>query len=307
MSLQYASGTRVNVTFSTTATGLTGKREILYNLGLALQDAGWDITTGSLTPTTDSIIFGSQYTPDSNLRMKVNIDTASTNCCRIRAMRYSDELQGTNVASGMFLVPAVSKNWRIIANRHQCFIFETAGNNTGSIAYFGTPWIPSWQHGVVTECYFSYANRISDNTTTAVGSFRVNLRGSYQNAHGNLYANWNNVIIDHFNNISNVASSGLGLMAFHGSSLQQAAEVCKEWADGTELMYDPLIKWPDTAVASQKARIKGQLWDAAIISGSYATEQTFTDGNGIKWYVFTDNSPIDNTTFGPGTLLLRVP
>lgn len=309
MSLQYAAGTRVNTTFTNTNASDLGRREILFNLASALITAGWTVISGDNPPTIDTtaVVLESVATPSANLKMRVNIESTSGSCCRVRAQRTTDGLQGTGTNSGIFLLPANPKTWRIIANRHQCFIFETSGNNSRSVAYFGTPWIPSWQHGVITQCYFSYGNGLSDTSTTAANSFRVNLRGSYQNAHGNHYCNWNNNILDHSNSINNTAGSGLGLMMFHGSSLQQANEICKDWADGTEFFIDPLLKWPDTTTSGQKARVKGQLWDAAIVSGSYATEQTFTDGNGITWYVFTHISPVDNTTFGPGTLLLRVP
>lgn len=307
MALQYAGGTRVNTTFVNNAIGLDGKRQILFNVATAMQNAGWTVTTGTLTPTTDTLIMGSVATPNSNLRVKVHFETAPTNCTRLRVMRFADELVGTNVASGMFLIPANPKTWRVIANQHQVFVFETTGSNSGSNACFGTPWIPTWQNGVITQNYFAYGNRIADATATAVGSFRINLRGSYVNMHGNLYGNWNNTIIDHFNTVNASAGSGISLMTFGSPTLATVNEINKDWADGTEFFIDPLIKWPDTSTTGQKARVRGQLWDAAIVSGSYATEQTFLDGNGIRWYVFTDNSPIDNLTFAPGTLLLRVP
>jgi hypothetical protein len=304
MAFQYVTGTRINATFTTTATGSTGKREILYNVCTQLVAAGWTVTTGTLTATTDDIVVASVATPAGH-RMKLRFDTAGTNCCRIRVLKYSNETVGQ--AGGHYLLPAVSKNWRVICNGYQVFVMELTGSNSRSHFQAGCPWVPSFLS--LTENIWSGSNSVSDSDASGPLSLRTSLTGQL-NQYGNLWCLTNTNAVENHNNLiySQNYTGGPALLSLHRKSSTALAENVISWVDGTQLMYDPLICWPDSAISSTAAStVKGQLWDAAIISGPYLADQSFTDSNGIKWYVYTDNYNYASITMGPGTLLLRIP
>jgi hypothetical protein len=77
------------------------------------------------------------------------------------------------------------------------------------------------------------------------------------------------------------------------------------WHDGSTLTYEPLIAWGLTG-ASDEGMIRGQIWDAAMISGEYPADQT-TSFDSHNWWVYTNNSAWSNNVSIGATLVLTIP
>jgi len=61
------------------------------------------------------------------------------------------------------------------------------------------------------------------------------------------------------------------------------------WEDSTLLLYEPLVGWATGSASSNEGRIKGQLWDAMVVSGTWTSETTVSF-DGHTWIAITDSA-----------------
>lgn len=303
MAIQYSGGTNINTTFTCT----TGTRqEIVTGLQNALTSAGWTIISGS---GTANVLLESATTPSpQSLVCRVQLqDPGSGNCAQIR---FRNQGNTKAQANQHLLVPAVGKVYRVIACPYQFFCFASDSLTVGrTYVAGGVPYLPSFLQGVITECIWSQGNATnSDSSTTLYQTFRTSNWLGQDNAMANQWM----LVNGNMQEVYGVFSGGNrpGLQQLY---IQQSAQMQQmqsqwpgyRWHDGSLLTYEPLIGWGLTGSADENL-IRGQLWDAAMISGQFVADQT-TTFDSHNWWVVTNNVQWSNqTTFG-ATLVHVIP
>jgi hypothetical protein len=302
MAIQYA-GTNINTTFTCT----TGTRaEIVTGLEDALNAAGWTTISGH---HTTNVLLESATTPSpQSLVCRVQLqDTGSGNCAQIRFRNQSNtKAQGNQ----HFLVPAVGTVYRVIANQYQFFCFSTDSSSTGrTFVAGGVPYLPSFLQGVITECIWSQSNSTNnDSSGTNYNSWRTSS-----------YTGWDNGMCNQWQTVNGNQWGVYGV--FGGGSrpgcqqlmVQQGSQNANlqgywppyRWHDGSLLTYEPLIAWGLTGM-NDEGLIRGQLWDAAMISGQFVADQT-TTFDSHNWYVLTNTTAFSSGLSFGATLVLVVP
>jgi hypothetical protein len=303
MAIQY-SGTNVNNTFTNT---VGTRREIVDGISAALVAAGWTIISGSGTGTQ---LLESTTTPaPQSLVCRVQLfDPGSGNCAQIKFRNQAATATQSNYHP---LFAQASKVWRVIANPYQFFCFSTASTSAGrEYVAGGVPYLPSFLQGVITECIWSQGNGRNDTDLTMSTTFRNNLVTSTANAQPNLWQDVNLNVWENFNNY--VANSYTGwpqLIAQQGAQWTQTVGTNLfapyKWHDDSLMVYEPLIAW-GAAGFSDESKIRGQLWDAAIVSDSFGADQT-TSFDTHNWWVLTNGNFGSSGGYARGTVLLVVP
>src|SRR4051812_32082486 len=167
MAIQYAGGTIINTTF----TQSSGNRpEMAQWIRDQLLAAGW-ASAGSATDYQ----LTSATTPQSLSCRVRSYDPGSANCARLK---FSNVAGSRVQAADIFLLPAVSKLWRIIANKYQFFIMTSGTTAVREFACGGALYLPSFLNGVITEAFWGQGNASSDGDTSFRQSFRNTLSGA---------------------------------------------------------------------------------------------------------------------------------
>src|SRR5262245_28096465 len=142
MAIQYAGGTIVNSVLTQSA----GTRaELAQWIRDQLVLAGWT-STGTATDYQITCVTST----GGNLNGRVVMyDPGSGSCARLKFSNVA----ATKVQTGdLFLLPATSKQWRIIANKYQFFVFAPGTSAAREFACGGVLFLPSFLQGVITEC-----------------------------------------------------------------------------------------------------------------------------------------------------------
>lgn len=300
MAIQYSGGPNVNTTFTCT-TGT--RREIVDGISAALVSAGWTIISGSGTGTQ---LLESDTTPSpQSLVCRVQLhDPGSGNCAQIKFRNAGNTKAHSN---GMFLWPEVGKVFRVIANPYQFFCFTSSSANTGrEFCCGGVPYLPSFLQGVITECIWCHGTAHSDTDTTIRATFRTHMMtcSQYYATHANL---WNTVNGNQYENPGQ--DQNQYITGYQMLLIQQGAKTSQtnayRWHDDSLLVYEPLIGW-GLLSASDENKIRGQLWDAAIVSYGFAADVT-TSFDTQNWFNVTVSNNGTGGQFGIGSLFLVVP
>ncbi len=303
MAIQY-SGTNINNTFVNTV----GTRlEIVTGLSTALVAAGWTIISGS---GTGNQLLECTTTPSpQSLVCRVQLyDPGSGNCAQIKFRNQANTKSQTNFHP---LFAQASKTWRVIANPYQFFIFSSASSSIGrEFVGGGVPYLPSFLQGVITECIWSMGNGRSDTDTFCSTTFRNNLITSTPSSQPNLWMDVNLNAWENFNTYVNTAYTGWPqLLAQQGAQWTQVAGTNLyapyKWHDDSLMVYEPLISWGMIGY-SDESKIRGQLWDAAIVSDSFGADQT-TSFDTHNWWVLTNGNYGSSGLYARGSLLVVVP
>lgn len=311
------------VTDGATSTGtFTGatKQNIIDGLEDALNDAGWITVSGhhgatvvmqcSVTPSTAGSLIG-----------QIQIKSANTNCVSINIQNISGtKVGGNSTSAGFMLLPAAAKVFKVIACKHQFFIF-TAGSTTTAreFACAGVLYVPSFMQGAsgVYEAIWGHGNAQSDTDTTGTRpSFRTQLDVSNQSA-----VSYNQQMIVN-GTISELANATFtpGGGSDHGPSLQHLVGVSigtddqlsplkpigPRWWDGSYDTIDPILAFgvSPTAITTLPVRV-GLLWNAAIIVTDFTADLTDTFNGHNWWFLTSSNVGTMSSPYRPqGTLIL---
>jgi hypothetical protein len=303
MAIQYSGGTNISTTFTCT----TGTRqEIVTGLEDALNAAGWTTISGH---HTSNVLLESATTPSpQSLVCRVQLqDPGSGTSAQVRFRNQGNTKAQTNQ---YFLHPAAGKVYRVIACPYQFFCFASDSTTVGRTAVAGgVPYLPSFLQGVVTECIWSQGNCTnSDTSNTLYNTFRNVSWTGFDNAMCNQW----HVVNGNQNEVYGVFGGGNrpGLQTL---IMQQGAQnntyqgygPSYRWHDGSLLTYEPLITWGLTS-HSDEPLIRGQLWDAAMISGQFVADQT-TTFDSHNWWVYTHNVAWGFSSYYGATLVLVTP
>ena len=188
--------------------------------------------------------------------------------------------------------------FRIIANKYQAFIFQPSPTSARSFVAFGTPYLPTFLQGVLTKCGWMGCNSVVDTDTTN----RPSLRSRIGITQGNCQAIANGNLIDATLNTSYNGLSGLLMLygvafPYYGAVSAQSGIL---WHDGSAIMVEPLIGWGNSyqiwntgpGAAGAQTLCRGQLWDAVLISSSFAGDATSTFDS-HNWFGITDTDAAD--------------
>jgi hypothetical protein len=272
--IQYSGTTIINTTFTQT---LGTRREIVDNVSTQLQAAGWTVATGS----AGDITLKSLTTPQNYaLRLRLYDPGGANNCAQLIPQSADGLIVGTYP---MYLLPAVGKTWRIIANGYQVFVFTQGMTAAREFVAAGTLWAPTWLS--LNALVWAHGNALTDATTTVAASYRTALNSTGQTFI--LAGTW-------YWSASPASTTGGEQLVFPRSS----TSTVYRWNDDSAMIAEPLMAWGMTS-AGDEAKLKGQLYDAAILSDTWISDQTI-QFDSHNWYVLTNNN-------AAGTLVLMVP
>lgn len=274
---------------------------------LTNQADGWTVASGA----SGDWVLQSQTTAQG-LAMRVRIwDPGSGNCCRVAVRNVGGTI--THDATPAYLLPVNNETWRVIVTGYQAFIFVPGASPPRKFVAFGVPYLESFLDGVITECIWLQGNGGSDTDTVGRPGYRTIL-GSMPPG-GSVAA-----LQEHILNGSSWAGYGFTadgsgaqqLMAMWSSSAASGYATAR-WHGGDYLVTEPLITWGATG-ETDVARIRGQLWDAAIFSEAFTIDETDItwDDDGASpptsylWHSVT-GSNVGGASWAPGSLCLRRP
>ena len=296
--IQYAGGTNVNA--QCTASAGT-KQELSDCIEDNLNAAGWTTISGHHTST---VLVESLTTPTASLQMRMQL-TQGTNCVILKGRNVANTKADT---VGQFLLPAVGKVYRVIANKYQYFISTDGaavarGNAAGGVLY-----VPSFTG--ITEAIWTIGGSPSDTDTNVNSSFRCALTlvtpvGACTVSTPNY---WVTVNGSQFESIANLDTNAYGapiILAPHAQQLNlNNASTFYRWFDNSAFISEPLIGWCVSGTGCE-GKVMGQLWDAAIITDSFASETALVidSHNWLNW----TNSITSSVSVGKSSLILVVP
>src|SRR5262245_8529454 len=301
MAIQYAAGTKVNTTFVP-----TNKQTLINNVETQLLAAGWTTVSGS---GTTNLLMQSATTPQGyaiRIRLKDNAGT----CVTFSLESTDGALTGGNstTVGGAYINPgAGAVTFRIVANKHQAFIWTSPSSVARGFAAFGVPYVPSFL-STVTRVGWMMGNVAFDTDTTVRPSWRTTLQltvNSNTMGFSAMQVMCNSSLWS-LNNNSALQQLGALLCPVYESVYVNATTMntlAYRWQDLSALLIDPLVAWGE-ANAGAEAMFKGQLWDAVISTDAYGADLTSTFDT-HNWITLTDNNTGASTN-APlrGTILL---
>lgn len=291
--------------------GSPTRREIVDGIVSAMTTAGWSVISGS---GTGDVMMESATTPASqSLKMRARIyDPGSGTDARVK-IRNSG---GTIVQSGDFpLVSAAGRVWRVIANKYQVFVLAPGLFNAPCVfAAWGVPFLRTALEGVVTECVWGWG---SSNSTSDASNIRPCPRTFMSMWINFSTPNWFSIINGsswELNN-SNQSSGNIGLpMIFapwtanmQHSGYKNSGDLnpsSYRYHDDTPLASEPLLAFG--AALATEAKIRGQLWDAVVLSEAYGADRTFAFDS-KTFYNITHNNYGVTVDTPRASLLVMVP
>jgi hypothetical protein len=232
---------------------------------------------------------------------RMNFQDNGGSCLTGSVENSNSTIVGLNsTANGVYLVPG-ALTWRIIANKYQAFVFLAITTPSRGFICFGTPYLPPFLQGVVTECGWCMGNSASDTDTTVRPSFRDRLQctTAVNQNDSNVQGIVNSLLLDlatPSNPISTIALMFPSAFARGYASGQTGIH----WGDASAEATEPLIMWPST-LSTGETLARGQLWDALLVCDVFAGDTT-TTFDSHNWWGVTDNNTTDK-----GTLFIVVP
>jgi len=299
--IQYAGGTNVSTTFATTGT----RQDLCNAIQDALTTAGWTVDSGSHTA---AIVMHTASTPtaNNNLFMKL-VDPGANASCQLNIQNAAS---GASLTSQLFwLNSTVGLTYRIIANKYQAFIFQPgAANPQRGFIGVGTLYVPTFAQASQTGVlgWMQGIGSTVTDTATNYFTFRWNLApGQCQggnNSRTSLIAAA--TLIDaacaNANQIGHAQIPAITTANF--SSALNAVQ----WVDTSFVLSDALFAASTSSVANV-ALIRGQLWDAVVMSaGQFSIDQTATF-NSHNWWTVTNTNSGSAASTSSGQLLIVVP
>lgn len=289
------SGGDVNTTHTSNGT----KSDLISAIQTALTNAGWTVASGG--GTTNLLMSSTATTNHPNgLQMNFRFKDNGGSCVQVSLETTSGSLASTsNTSSGGNLLPTNGKVFRIIANPYQ-FSITVNGDFTVSREFiFGTvPYIPSvvTSATTVSAAGVMLCDSTSDTDTSARGSWRLRLDLNQNNV-PNFAFIWNTTLFQNNNNVQNTNDyiQFPQLVMLLGSAAGQIASANtsqfwqpRQWAGNTYVTSDPLFT-SALSFSSDEPYIRGQFWDATIVSEAYTGDTTATFDS-HNWLCLTHNN-----------------
>jgi hypothetical protein len=292
--------TRVN----TVVSQVTGTRtELVQLIEPVLVKAGW--TTISGTGTGD-VVMQSADPAGAVPAIQVRIFDTATNTVSVSFRN----LAASQISNTLFILPAAAKDWRIIANEYQLFIFSAASATPVARNYVSGG-IPAMALGMVpSPVWWGVGDGGSDTDTTTRETFRlgVSTHGSGCNVatnSGQQACNYNGTLLDG-NSVSGNATGPLTLMSpYSATSANVTVNQYNLFADGSAMVSDAYLGWGIAGVIlTSPLRYVGTIYDAIIVGAVSAYDTTITFNGNNYWVV---SSQTLGNSCNPGALALRVP
>lgn len=293
MTIQYAGGTIVNATMSSP---LGTRAELASFIRDQLVTAGWT-SSGSATDYQVT----SAITPQS-LQGRVRVyDPGAGNCARLK---WSNPAGSKTQAGDFFLLPAAAKTWRIIADKYQFFVMTPGTPGQREFSCGGIPYLPSFLSGVITEAIWAMGNAATDADTNLRTTFRARLTAYHASVMGSVLGICNGSL---YETSSSVGSGIVKLVVPFGADFNTTLGGYL-WHDDSQFVSDPLIAWGLTSSADI-GKVRGQLWDAAVLSDSWVPDTTLQVDPANPTYNFltiTASNGGAAASYAPGTLCVRI-
>ena len=273
---------------------------------LSTSAGGAVINTSGSQSGTQSIVgrvrMLSASTPWS-VAMQINMADNGGTCITFSIEDGSSVTSGANSTSaGCQIIPGTGSTvYNIIANKYQAFIFQGTPSPARGFVCFGTPYLPTFLQGVITQCAWMDGNMQTDtDATIRVNSLRsqFNCGGAVNSGTGNFQAIANTTLIDSVSVALNVAFIA-GAIQIQADALAPYLAVTAQtgilWHDSSAFMKEPLIAWGNAlgssnstgGAASTQPLIRGQLWDSVVIDNEF-TGDTTTTFDAHNWWAITD-------------------
>ncbi|SRR6266540_3858422 len=275
--IQYSGGTRINRTF-TPAT----RADWVNNITQALSDAGWTTISGTPGSGSDVKLESAANNNGAKIRFRF-LEPGSGNCAQITMKNVAE-----SVTSQIYycLPTAGSGQWKVIANKFHFFAFATGGANAtaargwlfGGTLYTPTFWVPPSD-----SIGFVYGGGNADADTGLRLGWRRSLRKGVGTSVCAPFSGINSGTIVQGNNTSDVG--WISIPVWQGGYNNE--DQSYRWEDNTLTVYEPLLSWATGSASTNEGKIKGQLYDAVVLNGSWTGEAGFSlDGH--TWLVVTD-------------------
>ncbi len=294
-------------------TQVTGtKQELADKIETELNAVGWATISGS--GTTNLLMESAMSPPGQNLKIRARIKGTNTNCVSISIEAVSGTPAGTNgTNNGAMLLPAAGKVWYFIANKYQAFIMvpNTAIAARG-FAAFGVVQLPTHMQGVTTQAAWLQGSAVNDTDATN----RANWRGGLVSATSasttpNIQTIYNASLLQDLGNTSNQSSFGLLALLHMGNyvNVNTSGAAGSTFKDLSLFEWDAWIMWGDSSINTTVSYLRGQLWDAFCISGSFTGDTTFTlpSPDSHNCIVITHNNGGTTAIQPAGSLCVAVP
>lgn len=302
---------RINTTFVGNV-----KSDISTNLETILDSAGWTTVSGH---ATTNLLMQSGVTPDG-LQMRLRIKDNGGNCIALSIENRTSTLaQGNNSGNnGLFLLPGTLKNFRVIANKYQAFIFSTSFSASREFVYAGVVALPPELSGIITDCIVGGSNAQTDSDVAVRSSFRTGLdfdSGSASPLMPNqcfiLNGSLSEVANDTFllNGVTSVGNNGgpatLRLISTSGRGTASGNQSGYKWHDGASFINDAILAF-GMATVTDEGLARGYMWDACVVTDFFSADNTVTGMDSHNWWIVTQNN-IGGSGDNRGTLFLVVP
>lgn len=277
--IQYSGGTIINRLF-TPAT----RADWVNAMTQAVSDAGWTNISGTVGSGSDVLMETVAQNSAAKCRFRF-FDPGGANACAQTTLKNQAGSITTNPA---FTFPG-SVPWRVIANKFTFWAFVSGNANytqMRGIVYGGTLWTPTFL-GVQAgdDVGFMQHTSASDTNTGTQGSMRYHLR-PYTGNLGQGSSCW----IWKANALGSDSGSGnmMNLAVWEGGpNSGTSGDQAYRYQDSSYLMYEPFLSWPTGSSGSNESKLKGQIYDAMIINGTWSGETTVSM-DGHLWMSFTN-------------------
>jgi len=307
-------GTRI--VFNTTGalpTGLTAASSVYFVIAAGLTANNFEVSTtlgGSAVNTSGSQSGTHTASPEILMQSATTAWSVATrirfrdlggSCITFSLENSTSVLQGVSTTgAGGYLQPSAGRTFRIIANRYQAFVFQPVTTVARAFVGFGTPYLPTFLQGVLTECGWMQCNSQGDADATLRPSMRTAMRpGPSQPCNHQCIANA--VLMECAGQNNNPMYGMLGVLSpLLPPSGLNAGWLGIPWHDSSYLMLEPLLSWGSAisysqASSSAQPLLRGQLWDCTLVCSSLAGDQTSTFDS-HNWFVLTDNNSSEFST-----------
>lgn len=286
MSIQYSGGTLVNTTYAPTT-----RQHHVDNITLALQTAGWTAISGTPGSSGDVTMESAATPAGAKVRFRF-LEPGSGNCAQV-TMKHSS---GSPVSQIAYIFPG--NTWRIVANQYQFFAFATGGSNVtaqrsqvmGGVAY--TPSFITVSSGDAVAWMLFVGSTDADSTITRT-TFRRSLKAGVTNS-ATVGCCWSAIFATTLVESAGSQLGGVNIPALQGGN-PSSTDGAYRWEDTTLLLYEPLIAWATGSSIANESRIKGQLWDAMIVSAQW-TGETVVSFDGHTWIAITDSASANSSS-----------